>query len=324
MASIYQRGKVWWIKFSQNGKQIRYSLNTHDRATARYKKNLIENSLLQGAVLPARRNTSILQAFDLFIQDRHGRIGKRTAQTDHSRLRRLIEHLGPRRLRDVAQQDLKKYLDRRIREDGISHRTANHTIRVVKTFYNFCVKSDLLDRNPFASMPRYKINEMEQRFLSDSECLALLAAAEGDRAYPVIMCALYTGMRYGEISRLDWADVNLERMQINVRISKSGRFRNIPLHPELKKCIGDHRGTGPVFDMTNFRNLFHRAKTEAGFPELRFHDLRHTFCSMLIKNGVDLVTVSKLAGHSTIKTTMTYAHLYNDHIVKSVNKLKIK
>lgn len=202
--------------------------------------------------------------------------------------------------------------------------TANHTIRGIKTFLNFCVKRKYLLENPIKSMEKYPTETKEPRFLSSKEIRLLLEVSREFEAYPIIAIALYTGMRLGEIGRLDWNDINYQDNTITIQKSKSKKFRRIPLHPNLKAILGPQKSSGAIFMYKRYTQLdwvLKCIRKRMDIPHFRFHDLRHTFASMMIKSGADLLTVSKILGHSAIQTTMIYAHLYDDHVKTAVNKL---
>lgn len=325
MASIFQRGKTFWIQYYLNGKRIQKTLKTRDRKIAKYHKNKIENELAQGDSPIAINPITPQIALDEFHQNRSGRVSAGTVESDRPRLQWFIDSLKNKSLSSVTEANVKKHIDKLIEEKDISAMTANHNIRIIKTFLNFCVKRKYIQENPIQHMPKYKVNTVEQRYLSEDEIRTLFAIARETRLYLLILTAIYTGMRFGELDRLQWEDVDFKENNIRVVISKSGKFRNIPIHPVLRKELEEHRmKSGKVINTTHFQGLFDDIRKECvknGVQHFRFHDLRHTFCSLLIKNGVDIVTVSKLAGHTTIKTTMTYAHLYQDHVKEAIQKI---
>jgi integrase len=318
MACLYLRKNIYWITYYKDGVRFSKSLKTNSKSKAKLLKNKLEIDLAQGDDPAPKPTASAITAFLAFKADRDGRITRKTAIADHHRVELFIESAPVEKLSKITESMVKAHIDSRI-ADGISIQTANHTIRILKTFFNFCVKHKYMTENPIRYMPKYKQDAKEQRYLTPAEISALLRVSRPTRAFPIIMTAIYAGMRYGEIERLKADDIDFENNRINVRISKSGRFRHIPIHKDLRPVL---QGIGDGFDFSNFRGVFDAIKKDAGI-DFRFHDLRHTFCALLIRNNVDIVTISKLAGHSTIKTTMTYAHLYQDHVQEAIEKLKI-
>ena len=149
----------------------------------------------------------------------------------------------------------------------------------------------------------------------------------------VVLLGSDAGLRRGEMANLRWADVEFEHNQLYVAPDKTERYRYVPMTPELREAlekakngaqsefvvnVGKHR-TSKYF-LTAF---YKKIAKKAGVPSF-LHKLRHTFASQLVQNGVDLYTVSKLLGHSSIKMTEIYAHLAPDTLQKAVINIPAK
>ena len=342
-------GDIAWIEYRENGANVRKSLKTTDPKVARYLVNEVENRISRNeTAIPKKNRSSLSKAFELFKENKKGRINRKTSSTHHSRIQRFIAHVGNVDPSSITEQMIKKYLDIRIETDHIAHSTANHSISNLKTFFYFCLRNGYITKNPCVGMEKYSINKFEPRFLSDNNIKALINVtaayksggmgweiphkqrkAEQGRLTPLIMFALFTGARLSELTRLNIKeDIDLKNNQILIRISKLGKFRRIPLHPNLKAFIKTLPNDMTHLNASNYRNNFEVIVKEVCADEkidkFRFHDLRHTFASMCIKNGIDMRTLSDFLGHSTIKTTEIYAHLYDDHKQESMKKLRYK
>ena len=169
------------------------------------------------------------------------------------------------------------------------------------------------------------------RFLDTNEIQLLLQASSEDFR-PVLITALHTGMRRGEILNLKWDDVNLKNRIITVQESKSGKKRMIPVDDTLYQTLRPLRSRfhkGYVFPLPgkpekqwiDFRRRFRSAIRKAGIKDFRFHDIRHTFASHLVMNGVDIKSVQELLGHASLTMTMKYAHLAPDHRLRAIKTL---
>ena len=144
--------------------------------------------------------------------------------------------------------------------------------------------------------------------------------------------ALNTGLRRGELLQLTWAKVHFDRNQLTVMsgTSKSGRQRIIPLNADVMNALRRWKrqsDTALVFSKNGKRILnpqraWNNLLKLAHIEDFRLHDCRHDFASQLVMRGIDLLTVSKLLGHSTTEMTMKYAHLSPDHLVKAVQVLE--
>lgn len=150
---------------------------------------------------------------------------------------------------------------------------------------------------------------------------------------PLVVTALNTGFRAGELLSLTWEEVDFERQLVSVRAgyAKNGERRSIPmnemLHATLEEVRIKHSTHGPVFlsragtPYRSFRTAFEHAVAKANITDFHFHDLRHTFASRLVMAGVDLPTIKELMGHKDIKMTLRYTHLSNSHKREAVRAL---
>lgn len=154
-----------------------------------------------------------------------------------------------------------------------------------------------------------------------------------DYLQPMVLLAINTGMRRGELFNLIWSDVNFgERfLTVNGTVAKSGKTRHIPLNKEawdvLQKFYQQSSKNNLVFPNKDGERFNHIKRSwgklldDAGIQNFRFHDLRHHFASRLVMAGVDLNTVRELLGHGDIQMTLRYAHLAPEHKARAVEKL---
>lgn len=138
----------------------------------------------------------------------------------------------------------------------------------------------------------------------------------------MVIVALYTGMRRGEIYNLQWEDIDLQRGIIYVLDTKNSEAREVRMADIVRRAlvsIKRHPESSYVFckkDGTKYGSLkksFLKALDKSGIMNFRFHDLRHTFASHLVMNNIDLNTVRELLGHKSLRMTLRYAHLSRDH-----------
>ena len=189
----------------------------------------------------------------------------------------------------------------------------------------------MITDNPAQGIKPLRENGARTRFL-DKEEIQLLLNAASKEFRPILISALHTGMRKGEILKLIWPDVDFKNRIITVQDSKSGKKRMIPMDNTLYESLRTlptrfKRGYvfpspvkegQPCYDL---KRQFGNAVKKAGIENIRFHDLKHTFASHLIMAGVDLMTVKELLGHASITMTMRYAHLAPDHRSRAIKTL---
>ena len=144
------------------------------------------------------------------------------------------------------------------------------------------------------------------------------------RIRPFVLFLLHTGLRYREALNLPWASVDLARRRVKVEKTKGKRARFIPINSVLLDLLMKLRDTkkgANVFPFKSVRTGFENACKRAGIDDLTFHDLRRTFGTRLLERGVDIVTISKLYGHSSVLVTQNYLHPSDALSVEAVERL---
>ena len=173
-------------------------------------------------------------------------------------------------------------------------------------------------------------DNLKERVLTADEETKLLAHC-APHLRPIVVFALNTGMRRGEILGLRWDQVDPAGKSVLVKRTKSGRDRSIPLNDAAAGVIEAQRLTSPgsyVFPSTKGKEFmrtvdhsFGHACSLAGIVGLRFHDLRHTFATRLIRRGADIITVQALLGHYAVTVTQRYTHSGADEKRRAVEAL---
>ncbi len=220
---------------------------------------------------------------------------------------------------------------------GYKPSTINKHIFLVNRILNMARHWGHIPHNPFQNRQIRKLptGDYKQRFLSEAEVDAILRACRRDPhpfLYLFAKLLVLTGARKGEALNARWRDIDRERRVWTVPVSKSGRSRRIVLcgasldtldtiavraaslgSPTARDdLLFINPRTGKRYD--SFYAAWHRARDDAGLPEVRIHDLRHTYASLLINQGVTLYEVQTLLGHSNAAMTQRYAHLLPDRL----------
>ena len=242
-------------------------------------------------------------------------------------LRTLKSYFGKKRLRDITYGDIARFKSDRLAtptkyDKTRSVTTVHRDLSVLRNMLNVACREGWILKNPFLSGPSLintSYEKQRERILTLEEEDRLIATCEGKRAHikPIVICGLETGMRSGEIIKLVWDDVDFDAKLIKVKAfnTKTGQERWIALTPRLeeellslyKKSTQD--SSALVFGIKdNFKKAFMAARKDAGLPDVRFHDLRHTFASRAVKQHVPLSTVGKALGHTQPRTTWRYVN----------------
>lgn len=187
--------------------------------------------------------------------------------------------------------------------------------------------------HPCRAVERRPENNARLRFLDDDECSRLLQAcraAPWPRLYVLVLMALTTGARKGELTGLTWGDVDLDRAEAYVGRTKNGDPRVLPLVPAVVEELTRFKaGAGSLVfravrradRVCTFEPHFREALRVARIRGATFHTLRHSAASMLARNGATLVEIGDLLGHRQLAMTKRYSHLAVAHKAALVNRV---
>jgi integrase len=291
-----------------------------------------------------------------------------SAKATVANLRAQFGFLFDRKLTDITGWQLDKFKADRVKA-GIAPTTVNRDLVRIRSVLSKAVERGNLETNPMRTVKKLKSGDNGRvRFLSAEEEKRLRAAMRAhdkarrerrtsgnawahvrghaervvwardqfvDHIEPIVLLALNTGLRRGELFSLTWADVDLcqKTLLVRAQTSKSGRSRRIPLNVEALDVLRRWKlddATGLVFPgptgqrMTNINRSWASLVTEAKLKDCRFHDLRHHFASRLVMSGAELYTVKELLGHSDFAMTQRYAHLAPEHKAAAVERIAPK
>jgi integrase len=327
----YQRRGVWYIDYSFNGRRVRSKVG-RSKKMAELALKEIELKKVKRKYLGITEPKQIL--FDAlakqYLDYSKNSKSSRTYVSDQSIIRKLTAQFWDRMIGDISILDVEKYRNRRHKE--VSTSTVNREIACLKHMLNKAVDWDYLADNPLRSVKLCKEPPGRLRHLRENEMDRLLSYCP-DQLRPIVIMALNTGMRKGEILNLKWQDIDLNHRLVTIKQTKNNEIRTIPindtLYAELQSMnreldsqyvFVNNRTNKPY---TDIKHGFKTALKHAGIEDFRFHDLRHTFASRLVMAGENIRTVQELLGHKDIKMTMRYSHLSTAHKQNAVRKLDV-
>lgn len=328
---VYKKGPNWYVDYYAHGYRYRQMVGPSRQQAltvlAKMKVQVAEKKFLD---VQDRPEITLREIADQFMEI-HSKPNKRGWKDDASVIPRFFRFFGETTLISrITRQQVEHYKAERATQ--VSQARTNREIVLLKTIFNKAIEWGKALQNPVKGVKLYKENNMRTRYLERGEWIVLFDAAP-DWFRPVLLIALHTGMRRGEILGLRWDDVDLERRLVRVREAKSGEGRFIPLndvlhealmvlprHPDCVYVI--QRNGEPVNPRGELRSTFDGCLKRAGLRDFRFHDLRHSFASHLVMAGVDIRTVGELMGHkSGLRMTMRYSHLSPEHKLEAINRL---
>lgn len=262
---------------------------------------------------------------------------------DHYNLH-LKDFFGSIKLVDITPVVLNKFMQDK-QEEGLSHKTINHLLTTIGTAFNWAINNNYMMYNPITRVKKLKVDKVEMSFLSEKEIKIVLKTAQKEYPdfYPLLLTAVYTGMRRGELLGLTWECIDFKESIIKV---KKSLYKGVLSEPKTKnsiraiqvpkklvnvlkkyKKIAKENDLNLVFTQDNGKSIdadnmikrrFQKVLEKAEVKQIRFHDLRHTYASLLISRDLNVKYIQRQMGHSSFEVTMnTYAHLLPEVYEKS-------
>jgi integrase len=249
-----------------------------------------------------------------------------------------VNHCGAEKVMQFGTVQLREA--RELISNGRAPATVNRYLSALRSCWNwgraaqFIPSEKVWPTRLFLTEPRERV-----RFLNDAELAAVMKAAKEHAPWmhAAVMTSLATGLRQGELLRLEWKDIDLAAGTVTVLISKNTKRRIVhlpaPAVDALKKLRRDGiigkkpvfvDGNGEIADKSFLTFHWKKVRTAAGLIDFRWHDLRHSCASFLAQNGASLVEIGSVLGHSSPSITAKYAHLVAGKPVTGADKLAEK
>lgn len=284
----------------------------------------------------------------------------------------LGSRIGRMKLDSVKATVLQQFYNEKIKA-GYSSKTVKSIEVIINSALDKAFKLRIIEENPnlFTTIPKKEKYEAKVLTLKEVECI--LTESREDPLYPIVITALYTGLRKGEIMALKWDNIDFEGKKIYVKNSLCRVVDEIPdekgcrharyeiMSPKTKKSVRtipmlsevyealieqkrrqdkdkeknrdiyDDQGfvfaneVGNYLAQRSFMTRYHNFLKEYGITDIRFHDLRHTFASLLIESDISMKVIQELLGHSNIATSMDlYTHISETKKEQAIAQLRIR
>ncbi len=335
-------GKTYYRRYRDSRGRLRQVKLGDDRdltlTDARKLANDMGRRLAMGEdPLAEKAAAKSVPTFAEFIEDQylpHVRTYKKSWQTDVSLLKNhLLPRFGKRYMDEITRQDIvKMHADRK--NSGAAAGSANRLLIMMRYIFNLALRWDVqgVKFNPTKNVPLLPENNKRERYLRQEEAKALYTAV-CKSANPmlrfIVPMLILTGARKREVLDAKWEDFDFESRLWRIPTTKLGKPRHVPLSdgaisilesiPRLDNCpwVFANSATGKPF--VSFFSAWDTARRSAGLADVRIHDLRHSFASLLINSGRTLYEVQKLLGHTQVRTTQRYAHLAPETLLDASN-----
>ena len=263
---------------------------------------------------------------------------KRSWDTDVSLLKNhLLPRFGKRYMDEITRQDIvKMHADRKA--SGAAAGSANRLLIMMRYIYNLTLRWEVpgIKSNPCKGIPLLEENNKLERYLSVEEAQRLYEAvckSENTMLKYIVPMLILTGARKREVLDAKWSDFDLSRHAWRIPITKSGKARHVPLSdgaltllatmPRKSDCEWAFANPETGKPYVSIFYAWNTARKSIGLSDVRMHDLRHSFASLLINSGRTLYEVQHILGHTQVKTTQRYAHLSQDTLLAAANSATV-
>lgn len=336
-------GKGWvgslTLGHDANGKQVRRYVSGDTQAEVREKLDALKRDRDRDEAVPSTPMT-LGQFLERWLAHKQRDV-RVTTHRDYtlSVRKHITPKLGAVRLEKLTALHVESLVTH-LFDQARSEAQTVRCLRVVKMALSQAVIWGLVGRNVAERVKPPKSTKQEMKVWTPEQASKFLAALKGHELYPLYYVALATGMRRGELMGLRWADVDFAREQLTVSrgvVSLSGKphvsepktaagKRVVTLSPDVLDLLRQYRvtqsgsgelvfgsRTGTFLQPATITRVLLRFTAKAGVPRIRFHDLRHTSASLLIRSNVPIKVVSDRLGHADSGFTMrTYVHVFDD------------
>lgn len=301
-----------------------------------------------------RTAPNVTELIDRYIAEHLPKLASRSQADQISMMRKLIQPVwGKRLVIDITKQDVAALLDdvakgrarphkakpnnraRKLQSSKPTPIRANRLGQMLRKMFNLAIEWEWRVDNPAQGFHQ-RIENSRERFLSIDEIKRLadaLDAAEDERGAAIIRMCMLTGARVGEVRTARFEDFNLEfgTWSKPASTTKQRKIHRIPISEDVARLVRQRRlcvpqgcpwlfpGEMPGQPVQELRRFWLKMRSEARIEDVRIHDLRHTFASLLVSGGASLEMIARLLGHSQMSTTQRYAHLMDTPLREGVN-----
>ena len=301
-----------------------------------------------------REAPKVSDMIDRYIEEHLPRLAPRNASDQISMLRKMVEpEWGNRLVTEITKQDVERFLNKvaegrprpsKLKPNNRARKLqgwkptpirANRVGQLLRKMFNLAIGWEWREDNPAAGF-RMRIENSRERFLSPEELSRLAAAldhAEDQRAAGIIRMCMLTGARVGEVRTARFEHFNLDygSWAKPAATTKQRKVHRIPISEDVATIVRQRKlvvpkgspwlfpGDTPGQPVQEIRRFWRNMQREAEIPDVRIHDLRHTFASLLVSGGASLEMVGRLLGHSQMSTTQRYAHFMDSPLRAGVD-----
>jgi integrase len=335
MGTVFKQKNKWYINFTFKGKRYKRVVGRSKKKAMEVLKKIEGDIINEKFSIPVKPRMKFKELAEYWLEN-YSKVNNAPSQYVKNKERigkHLIPFFGERKIGDITPRQIDEY--KKSRYGLVKAATINRTLAILRKMFNDAIRWEFINDSPMRFIQ--KLHEPHQGFdyYNENEVRIFLQSCSED-FYPIACCAVYTGMRIGEIIALKWKDIDTEKRIIRIerstgKTTKSRKVRYVPINSKLLKVLIECRKNGNgdlVFPnkqggmrSRDLRRQMKKAARMAGLRTIRIHDLRHTFASNYIGKGGNIISLQKILGHSTINMTLRYSHLAPDFMTKDIELL---
>ncbi|HVO67410.1 MAG TPA: tyrosine-type recombinase/integrase [Syntrophales bacterium] len=333
----------WWVDFRFEHIRYRKRSPENSKAGAETYESVLKQRLARGeSIADIERKSKACQSFERFAWEWFNVYVKSNNKFSEIRSKKmilknhLIPHFGKTGIGQITSFQVEQFKSQK-KENGLTDKSINNFLTVLSKSLKTADEWYGLGNIPKIRM--LKAAPQRYDFLTLEESETLLSHAEGIW-HEMLLMGLKAGLRYGEIRALEWSDINWGTGRITIRRAvyrdvidspKSNKERHIPMTSQIRSVLEKRKKKsgfvfadekGYLLEENKPRRALIKICRKAGLREIGWHVLRHTFASHLVMAGASLKAIQELLGHSSIQTTMRYAHLSPSALEEAVNLLE--
>jgi len=341
MATIIQRkaknGELSYVVRVRRKGSVSQTATFHSLKDAKKYAQITEGAILEGRHFPTydSKKYTLGEVIDRYIEEilpqKPPSIKMQTSQLKWWKL--MIGHSV---LSDISSSLIAQHRDR-LSKSGKSNATVNRYLSALSHVLTISVKEwNILGYSPMPNVRKLREPKGRVRFLSDEERELLLQSCKESHnpyLYTIVVLALSTGVRKGELLKLHWKDVDMKRHMLMFRDTKNTETRSVPLtgyaldvlkaHVRVRRIDTPFVFPSPSDCMKPYsiNDAWKYAVKRARLVNFRFHDLRHSCASYLAMNGASLLEIGEILGHKTLSMVKRYSHLTEAHTKSVVERM---
>lgn len=336
--TLFRRGQYWYLNYWLNGKRVKEATGLTSKTAAEKLRVDREKSLVTGKVHHlVQQKIAVSRCYKHYLRECEASyLSHKTIATSRSSLKKLFRWAQLATVDQFTTAKLTDFFTYRVKVDKLIASSQRRNREALSAFFSYVKRMGYIETNPVSELKSVKIPEPEIRYLKLGQIEGCLKAVQGDRLEPLIVCAIFSGLRRGEICWLTWEDVDLTegkpllhvRKKMDGKLEwkpKTGKKRAVPIHSRLlpylneaKLRAGNNRWVflSPESCRWDPDNLGHKVADLMASVRLDwgFLEFRHTYGSQLAIKGVSLLKIAKLMGNSFRIAERHYASLQTEDL----------